>query len=148
MRILEKAILVTVLLLFAAITLWLEQQSETPEEVEEAREENTTDPDYYIENFVATGIDTEGRQYVMDGLRLAHFPHDGTSLVDQPHVIQYTRDAGPRHVYAESGLLSADGTEILLTGNVKVIESQSEDRPGNVTTTDRMRIKLKKKPGT
>jgi lipopolysaccharide export system protein LptC len=85
---------------------------------------------------------------VMDALRLAHFPNDDTSLVDQPHVIQYAEGVGPRHVYAESGLISADGTEILLQGNVKVIESQSDGRPGNVTTTTHMRIKLKKKPGS
>ncbi len=148
MKFLEKTVIVAVLLVFAALTAWLEQSQQKPVEV---AEENTTapnDPDYYIENFVATGLDAQGRQYVLESLRLAHFPHDDTSLLDQPHVIQYSEEAGPRHVYAESGLLSADGTEILLRGNVKVIESRSDGKPGNVTTTDRMRIKLKKKPGS
>jgi lipopolysaccharide export system protein LptC len=146
LRVLEKFLLVAAFLVFAALTAWLERGQELPESVQEEGNRNDQDPDYYIENFVSTGLDREGRQYVMEAIRLAHFPIDDTSLVEKPHVIQYTDEAGPRHVYADTGLISADGTEILLTGNVKVIESRSENRPGNVTTTTRMRIKLKDKP--
>ncbi len=135
-------------LIIAALTAWLEQKLGQPVPAETVSAAERHDPDYYIENFVATGLDGQGRQYVMDALRLVHFPDDETSLVDQPHVIQYTAEAGPRHVYAESGLISADGTEILLRGTVKIIESRSDGDPGTVTTTDRMRIKLRKKPGT
>jgi lipopolysaccharide export system protein LptC len=147
LRLLEKLLLLTVFLAFAALTAWLERRPETPmaEEQSEGRRDN--DPDYYMENFVATGLDSQGRQYIMEGVRMLHFPIDDTSLVEQPHIIQYTEEAGPRHVYAETGLISADGTEVLLRGNVKVIESRSENQPGNVTTTERMRVKLKDKPG-
>ncbi|MFT5112793.1 MAG: lipopolysaccharide export system protein LptC [Parasphingorhabdus sp.] len=147
MNILEKSLLVMALLLFAALTAWLENFS-GPEKAEsvEARAESH-DPDYYIENFVSSGLDRSGRQYILEALRLVHFPDDDTSLVEQPHIIQYSKDAGPRHVYAESGLISADGTEILLSGSVKVIESQTGDKAGHVTTTNRMRVKLKNPPG-
>lgn len=114
---------------------------------EQVAQQRENDPDYYMENFIATGLDGEGRQYIMEGVRMLHFPIDDTSLVEQPHIIQYTEEAGPRHVYAETGLISADGTEVLLRGNVKVIESRSENQPGNVTSTERMRVKLKDKAG-
>jgi lipopolysaccharide export system protein LptC len=144
-RIVEKLLLVAALLAFASLSVWLERRQEAPA-VEQKKEKPAEDqPDYYVENFVATGLDAEGRQYVMDGVRMAHFPVDNTSLIEQPHVIQYTDQAGPRHVYADSGLISGDGTEVLLRGNVKVIESRSDGQPGSVTTTDRMLIKLKKK---
>ncbi len=148
MKILEKCVLLAVFLLFAALTAWLERRQDAPGIEAPIEAQRDEDPDYYIENFVATGLDDEGRQYVMEGVRLAHFPIDDTSLIEQPHIIQYTDEAGPRHVYADSGLISADGTEVLLRGSVKVIESRSEGRPGNVTTTERMRIKLKKKVGS
>lgn len=149
MRIFEKLLLVTAFLGFAALSAWLEYRQEAPLPGDEETAEQADDqPDYYIENFVATGVDSQGRQYVMEGVRMAHFPIDDTSLIEQPHIIQYTDDAGPRHVYAETGLISADGTEILLRGSVKVIESQSEGKPGNVTSTDRMRIQLRKKVGS
>ncbi|GJL81534.1 MAG: hypothetical protein DHS20C01_11680 [marine bacterium B5-7] len=148
MRILEKLILLAVFLGFAAITAWLEQsENQTPGD-NAAEVPVNNDPDYYIENFVATGLDSEGRQYVIESIRLAHFPVDDTSLIEQPHIIQYTDEAGPRHIYADNGLISADGTEVLLRGKVKAIESRSDNQPGNVTTSERMRIKLRKKPGS
>lgn len=147
MRILEKALLLSVFLVFAALTAWLERRQDAPPPPAQSEALRDDEPDYYIENFVATGLDSEGRQYVMDGIRLAHYPVDDTSLIEQPHIIQYTEEAGPRHIYADTGLISADGTEVLLRGNVKVIESRSDNAPGNVTTTARMRIKLKDKQG-
>ena len=147
MNILEKSFVIVAFLLFAALAAWLESSSEPQQQKNEENSAENRDPDYYIENFVASGLDSSGRQYVLEALRLVHFPHDDTSLVEQPHIIQYSDEAGPRHVYADSGLISADGTEILLRGSVKVIESKSDSRAGNVTTTDRMRVKLKNKPG-
>jgi lipopolysaccharide export system protein LptC len=147
-KILEKFLLIAVFLAFAGLTAWLESRHENPTAEKETAQRADEQPDYYIENFIATGVDSEGRQYVMEGVRLAHFPIDDTSLIEQPHIIQYTEGAGPRHVYAETGLISADGTEILLRGSVKVIESQSDGQPGSVTSTDRMRIQLRKKVGS
>lgn len=147
MRILEKSLLLAVFLAFAALTAWLERRQDVPEAAPRSEAQREQDPDYYIENFIATGLDSQGRQYVMEAVRLAHYPIDDTSLIEQPHIIQYTDEAGPRHVYADTGLISADGTEVLLRGTVKVIESRSDNKPGNVTTTSRMRIKLRKKPG-
>lgn len=148
MRVLEKFLLAAAFLAFAALTVWLERSQESAPVEQDADQPALNEPDYYIENFVATGLDSEGRQYVMDAIRMAHFPIDDTSVIEQPHIIQYTGEAGPRHVYAETGLISADGTEVLLRGKVKVIESRADGRPGNVTETDRMLIKLKKKPET
>lgn len=148
MRILEKTLVLAVFLAFAALSAWLEYRPQAPARDDEAVERPENEPDYYIENFVSTGLDSEGRQYVLEAVRLAHFPVDDTSLVEQPHIIQYTDEAGPRHVYADTGLISADGTEILLRGTVKVIESRSDGRPGNVTTSERMRIQLRRKVGS
>ena len=148
MKIMERLLMFLGLLLLAAITLWLNQDTPELDETSVEPTSSNSDPDYYIENFVATGVDKQGRQYIMDALRLAHFPQDGTSLIDQPHIIQYTDDAGPRHIYAESGLISSDGTEITLRGEVKVIETKSDGNAGHVTTTNKMRVKLKKKPGS
>jgi len=45
---------------------------------------NRHDPDYYIENFIATGLDENGqRRFVIKADRMAHFPDDDTALFDQ-----------------------------------------------------------------
>jgi hypothetical protein len=49
--------------------------------------------------------------------------------------------------YAESGWVSSNGNEILLTGNVRVIQGQGQQGPGGVMTTEKMRIMLDRSKG-
>lgn len=105
---------------------------------------NNNDPDYYIENFTAFGIDESGKQYQLEADRLVHYPADNKALLDRPHLTQLLAEGGPTHIYADSGWLFSDGSEILLSKNVKVIRTQG-GMPGGGATTQRMRIKLKPK---
>jgi lipopolysaccharide export system protein LptC len=103
------------------------------------------DPDYYIENFTATGLDKNGqRRFVIEAERMAHFPDDDTALLDFPHVIEYEQGTAPRHTYADSGWMSSSGDEILLTGNVKIVVEADESGPGGTMKAKRMRILLDK----
>lgn len=103
------------------------------------------DPDYYIENFTATGLDKNGqRKFVIEAERMAHFPDDDTALLDFPHVIEYEAGFAPRHTYADSGWMSSSGDEILLTGNVKIVVEADERGPGGTMKAKRMRILLDK----
>lgn len=137
----EKIIPLLALLACAALAAWLERQTEPPAEPRAAPGTADAAPDYYIENFVAEHLEDEHHRRVIEASRLTHFPRDGVSVVEDPHVIQY-REGSTRHLYARRGSISADGGEILLTGEVRAIESRSDDRPGHVTTARRMRIKL------
>jgi len=111
-------------------------------------EEETHDPDYYIENFTAIGMDDEGnRKYILEAERLVHYPDDDTALLDNPHIIQYEPGQAPRHTYAESGWVSSDGDEVLLTGNVRVIQGQGDEDAGGVMTTDKLKLLLKQDSG-
>lgn len=103
------------------------------------------DPDYYIENFTATGLDKNGqRRFVIEAERMAHFPDDDTALLDFPHVIEYEVGMAPRHTYADSGWMSSSGDEILLTGNVRIVVEADERGPGGTMKAKRMRILLDK----
>lgn len=107
-------------------------------------QEASNDPDYYIEHFSAFGIGEDGRQYQLEADRLVHYPLDNKALLDRPHITQYKENGDPTHIYADSGWLFSDGTEVLLTDNVKVIQSEGATL-GGASTTERMRIKLKPK---
>ena len=72
-----------------------------------------------------------------------HFPDDDTALLDKPHVIQYEPEHAPKHIYSETGWISADGDEVILTGNVRVIRGRDSSGSGGVTTTDKLKIVLK-----
>lgn len=138
----ERLLLGGVLTLLVGLSVWLQfgfLEGEPPAPGEASR----NDPDYYIENFTAVGMDEEGkRRYVLEAERLVHYPDDNTSLLDYPHIIQYEPGQMPRHTYADSGWMSGDGNEVLLTGNVRVLQGGGEGGPGGVQTSDRMRILL------
>lgn len=103
------------------------------------------DPDYYIENFTATGLDKDGkRRFVIEAERMAHFPDDDTALLDFPHIIEYEEDLAPRHTYADEGWMSSSGEEIIMTGNVRVVIEADSRGPGGTMKTKRMRILLDK----
>jgi len=139
----ERLLIVTLIAALAGLTFWM--QSDLLFEPEDEPDfEQRHDPDYYIENFTAVGMDVDGnRQYVLEAARLVHFPDDDTALVDQPHIVQYEADRAPVHVYAETGWVSPDGDEVILTGNVRVIRGRDSSGSGGVTTTEKLRIVLK-----
>ena len=153
MKILEKISFILLFGVLGLLSMWLQFGIIEKEQVEFDGNERH-DPDYYIENFTAVGMDEKGiRRYVLEAERLVHYPDDDTALLDNPHIIQYEDGAPPRHTYSESGWISSDGNEVLLTGNVRVIQNVSgdEDSGQTVLTTEKMRIYLddnqKKDPG-
>ena len=106
------------------------------------------DPDYYIENFTATGLDKNGqRRFVIEAERMAHFPDDDTALLDKPHVIEYEVGFAPRHTYSDEGWMNSTGDEILLTGNVRIVVEADSRGPGGTMKAKRMRIILDKTKG-
>lgn len=144
-RRLEQALILLLVALLGVFTLWLQYGLEE-KPVPAVPAEQRHDPDYYIENFRTTGMDEHGRaRYTLEAERLVHYPDDNTALLDKPHLIQYQAGREPTHAYAESGWVSADGDEVLLTGNVRVIRGKGPGgRGAGVVTSNRMRIKLKK----
>ncbi|MDJ0955342.1 MAG: LPS export ABC transporter periplasmic protein LptC [Arenicellales bacterium] len=144
MKILEKVSFIILFGVLGLLSMWLQFGIIEKEQVEFDGNERH-DPDYYIENFTAVGMDEKGvRRYVLEAERLVHYPDDDTALLDNPHIIQYEDGAPPRHTYSESGWISSDGNEVLLTGNVRVIQNAggSEDSGKTVLTTEKMRIYL------
>ncbi|MDA9981989.1 LPS export ABC transporter periplasmic protein LptC [Gammaproteobacteria bacterium] len=152
MKIVEKILFVLLFGVLGLLSIWLQFGIIEQEQVVFDGNERH-DPDYYIENFTATGMDKLGRRrYVLEAERLVHYPDDDTALLDNPHIIQYEDGAPPRHTYSESGWISSDGNEVLLTGNVRVLQNPGGENGagGGEITTEKMRIYLdntRNKPG-
>ena len=140
----ETLLYIAILSLVGLFGLWL-QNFVLEDTIELEVVEVTQDPDYYIENFTATGLDKNGkRRFVIRAKRMAHFPHDDTQLFDFPHVTQYEEGVAPRHTYADSGWMNSTGDEIIMTDNVKVVVEASADNPGGTINTKRLRLLLVK----
>ncbi len=144
MKNVESLLYISILGLVGLFGIML-QNSLLEEEPEEQNYNQRHDPDYYIENFTATGLDKNGqRRFVIEAERMAHFPDDDTALLDNPHVIEYTVGFAPRHTYSDSGWMNSTGDEILLTGNVRVVFEADSRGPGGTMKSKRMRILLDK----
>lgn len=149
MKFLEKVVYITVFACLGLLSVWLQFGIIEQQTVRKFDGDERHDPDYYMENFTAVGMDKEGRRkYIVEAERMVHYPDDDTALLDNPHIVQYEPGLAPRHSYSESGWMSSDGNEVLLTGNVKVIQGRapennnSDNSGGGVLTTDRLRVLL------
>jgi lipopolysaccharide export system protein LptC len=141
---LERIIIFTIVIVLGGITAWMQMSFLEESTNAELILAESHDPDYYIENFTAVGMDINGeRQYVLEAERMVHFPDDDTSLLDKPHVIQYETGRAPTHIYSETGWVSANGDEVILTGNVRVIRGRDSTGSGGVTTTEKLKVVLK-----
>ena len=145
MRMAEKIGLALLLSVLGLVSLWLQfgilEDAPPP-----LTKTISHEPDYYVENFTAIGMNKQNtRTYLLEAKRMAHYQDDNTALLDVPHLIQYQKGLPPRHIYADSGWLSGDGQEILLTGNVRVIQGQSENTTGGIQHSEKLRIYLEPK---
>ena len=127
------------------LSIWLQFGLLEPVE-QEITELEKNDPDYYSENFQSVGRDDIGKSYEVIADRLVHFPVGDRALLDNPHIIQYDLSGTPRHIYAESGWLYDNRSTVLLTGNVRVIQSQTNSA-GAAASSEKMIIHLKDKRG-
>ena len=144
MKQIESLLFISILGLVGLFGIML-QNSLIEEEPEERNYDQRHDPDYYIENFTATGLDKNGqRRFVIEAERMAHFPDDDTALLDYPHVIEYEIGFAPRHTYADSGWMNSTGDEIILTDNVRIVVEADSRGPGGEMKSKRMRILLDK----
>jgi len=140
----ESFLFIAILGTVGLFGIWL-QNLVLEDEEEVVHTEKRHDPDYYIENFTATGLDKNGaRRFVIKAKRFAHFPHDDTALLDFPEITQFQEGLAPRHTYADSGWMNSTGDEIIMTDNVRVVVESTEDSAGGTIKTKRLRILLTK----
>jgi lipopolysaccharide export system protein LptC len=140
----ENIFYIAILGLVGLLSIWLqtEVRNEDPATIDYL---NRHDPDYYIENFTATGMDETGKKsYVLQAARMAHFPDDDSALLDNPHLIEFSPDAAPRHTYAKSGWLAGGGDELLMEGKVKIIQEAGFGNPGGTVRAKKMKFHLDK----
>ncbi len=137
----ENIFYIGLLGLIGLLSIWL--QTELVEEEVTTNYLGRHDPDYYMENFTAKGMNEDGiKSFLLEAERLAHFPDDDTALLDSPHLVQYPENQAPRHIFADSGWISAGGDEILMTGNVKITQARGPQGPGFTQKTKKMRVLL------
>jgi len=141
----HNIVLISVFVCLLLVSAWFQfGLLDTP--VSELSEQEKNAADFYIENFVSTGMDELGKKYELRADRMVHYPFGDRALLDKPRLVQYDLSETPRHIYADSGWLYNNASKILLTGNVRVVQSQT-DTSGGVSMGEKMVIYLNDKKG-
>ncbi len=108
------------LILFAALTLWLDRvvQPGEPKLDGSTRHE----PDYIVENFSSATLDLNGQpHYTLAAVKMTHYPDDKTTQLQRPHFMRFAPNAAPTHIYAQRGVVTEDGKEAYLYDQVRVV---------------------------
>jgi len=116
------------LLLFAALTFWLDRvvQPAGPKLDGSARHE----PDYIVDNFNAIKLDLNGQpHFTLAAVKMTHFPDDLSTQLIRPHFIGFNPKTAPYHMYAQRGTVTEDGEHAYFYDNVRVVREAS----GNAT---------------
>ncbi len=104
----------------AMLTLWLERAVNAPGA--SRPDPSLHSPDFIVERFTATTLDRAGRpEWKLIARRMAHFPDDDTTELEEPRLLQLPGEGPPVRVTAERGTVTKDGDEVRLYGNVVVI---------------------------
>jgi lipopolysaccharide export system protein LptC len=120
------ALPVVALALLAALSAWLNHlvQGGPAERVAPPDE-----PGFVVENFVATTTGQDGRpRAILRAQRLLHYPHDDTTHLVRPQSRQYDDRRVPLSASADRALVSSDGRDIHLHGNVLLVRGAHGER--------------------
>ena len=130
--------------LLAAGSFWLVQLSQ-PSTSNTSSQTERTDPDYFVENFTYSKVDGGGRvEYVIEGVKMMHYPADKHSVIDKPVVRNFSPDRPPTTVRAETAHINGDHTEVKLIDNVILERAQARGDEPLTVTSDYMLVLPKK----
>lgn len=79
------------------------------------------DPDTIVKNFDAVSYDETGhRKAGLRGAEARHFPDDDTTIIQNPFLQRFSASAAASTVNARRAVVNSDGSEVDLTGDVRV----------------------------
>lgn len=108
---------VVALVLLAALTIWLERVTRTPEAVQQV---DRTHPDFIGDNVRIAHFDTDGRlSYELDADRITHYPASDITDMERPH-LRYHSARGETSATAAHGESGPDGSVVKLRGEAVV----------------------------
>ena len=144
MQSLENITVAFTLLALVGLSLWLDATFDPSNASGEAMTQSVGE-DYYIERVRISGRDENGIRFLLKAERQHRDAESDPAILERPELTQFDEQHGERTTTAERGEIKADGSEITLTGNVRIVQEQTTDRPTTVTETKRLTIRLASK---
>ena len=131
-----------IMLLLAAMTLWLRQAIEGPVWTDPGNRRH--DPDAIIDNFTITRMDEKGApQYRLSAKRMLHFGDDDSTELLAPHFIKRS-DGSEVTVTSERGRVTRDYEEAFFHGNVELVRAATREAAGMTVRSEYLHVLAKK----
>lgn len=117
----------------AAATLWLAKATELPEPDHSGKFRH--DVDYFIEDFSVSRLDKTGTlRSVVTAKRMDHYPDTDDAELVLPSASFLKPGSPVTTLSGNRGHINSDGSELILTENVRVVRAASKDREELVAT--------------
>lgn len=131
-----RILLVLVVVAGALVSWWLAEEEAATERT--IMRSGPREIDYYVTGLDVTRMTIAGKPANrLHAESLRHYTDDDTTELQHPHLTVYQDDSPPWEVDAEQAWVSADGSLILLSGEVLIErEGDAENRPMRIQTRD------------
>ena len=134
--------IIALLVGLSSLTIWIQQNSDSDNEVTETTETSKKhSPDYFMEDFTITSMNEKGKpRSILTSQRMLHYPDDDSTELDKPFMTMIAENGRPWKIKADRGWVAANNKLILLSGNVQIDRlSGPNNRPVKLFT-DKLRI--------
>jgi len=114
------------ILFLAALTLWLQYSVQESPGRPGARRH---DPDAIVENFTVQRLSDTGKpEYTFSAQKMLHFLDDDSSEALYPSIVHLADASGKITATASRGVITRDGEEAFLYGNVLIVREATPER--------------------
>jgi len=114
------------MLSLAGLTFWLERMVPVEQRVHPSLRRH--DPDFIVEKLSHTRYNTQGLvESTLAAPKMLHYPDDDSTELVSPRIVQTKPDEPRLILTADRGLLSQDGEEVTLQGNVLIVREAGPD---------------------
>lgn len=115
------------LVLVAAVTVWLDREVQPPEHARDGKSRH--DPDYIVDNLSALRIGPDGSpRYQLSARRMVHYPDDDTTHLEAPKFVSFRGALPALTATSNTALLSSNGEEAYLIDDVRLVRAAFDDK--------------------
>lgn len=99
-------------------------------------------PDYFSSGYVKTEMDETGQlSNTLVAETMTHFADDGTTHLERPELVLMNDNTPPWVIHSETGVLSADGLDLLLNGKAVVSRAAGNGNRALTINSSNLRVK-------
>lgn len=125
--------------ILAFISYWVQVSVEN--ESEKRGNKLSNSPDYFLTNFKTIQTESNGSiHFILSANEMTHFAQDDTTRLKKPLFIRYKNNLPSSKIEGGIGLVSANGEEVQIIDNVKIVRLESETKPKMELFTDQLTV--------